>query len=426
MRRAGGFLWSNGDARRPSVGAYSSCGDTDAEGRPSGAVARLITPASRPLRLLMLTRYGRLGASSRVRSHQFVSHLGSAGFTVKVVPLLDDRYIRGLYAGRRSDFLPHLPGTFLRRWRNLREAPDFDLVWIEKDALPWIPTALEQVLLPQSTPLVLDYDDAVYHGYAGAKTPLAQLLLRDKIPRLMRRAELVVAGNRDIAAYAREAGARAVEVIPSSVDTTRYLPRPDGRGDVMTVGWIGNPGTAAYLDLVADALNEASTQLPFQFVAIGAVKAPRIGLGTAVVPWSEETEAGELSRIDVGIMPLPDRPFERGKSGYKLVQYMAAGKPSLASPVGANVDIIEHGRTGFLASTPKEWRDRLIELLQNRHLRVRMGREGRARCEAEFSVAVSAPRLAGVLHSAANAWAARLSAPAAQEPNAAGRGGGHD
>jgi glycosyltransferase involved in cell wall biosynthesis len=385
----------------------------------------VITPSSRPLRLLMLTRYGRLGASSRVRSHQFVSYLESAGFTVKLVPLLDDSYITALYAGRRIGFLPHLPGTFLRRWRNLREASDFDLVWIEKDALPWIPTALEQVLLPKSTPLVLDYDDAVYHNYAGPRSRLAQLLLRDKIPRLMRRAELVVAGNKDIAEYARAAGAKAVEVIPSSVDTTRYMARPDGGGDVTVVGWIGNPGTSAYLDLVANALIEASTQVPFRFVAIGALEVPRIGLSTAVVPWTEETEAAELSRIDVGIMPLPDRPFERGKSGYKLVQYMAAGKPSLASPVGANAEIVEHGRTGFLASTPQEWKDRLVELLQDRELRARMGWAGRARCEAEFSLAVSAPRLARLLQGAASPGASQLPATGAQEPKAAG-GGGHE
>jgi glycosyltransferase involved in cell wall biosynthesis len=365
-------------------------------------------PVSRPLRLLMLTRYGRLGASSRVRSHQFVSHLEDAGFSVKVVPLLDDRYIRALYDGHRIGFLPHLPGTLLRRGRNLREASEFDVVWIEKDALPWIPTALEQLLLPRRTPLVLDFDDAVYHSYARPGSALVQLLLRNKIPRMMQRAELVVAGNRHVAEYAREAGAKAVEVIPSSVDTTRFAPRPDGGNDVTVVGWIGNPGTSAYLDLVADALNEASTQVPFRFLAIGAREVPRIGLGTAVVPWSEETEAGELSRIDVGIMPLPDGPFERGKSGYKLVQYMAAGKPSLASPVGANADIIEHGRTGFLASTPQEWRDRLVELLQNRELRARMGWAGRARCEAEFSLAVSAPRLARALQGAANAGASRL------------------
>ena len=123
--------------------------------------------------------------------------------------------------------------------------------------------------------------------------------------------------------------------------------------------------------------------------------------GHVNVPWREETEATEVSRFDVGVMPLPDEPFERGKCGYKLIQYMACGIPVVASPVGVNRQIVRHGESGFLASTAEEW----IQALQLLHgdvaLRKRMGAAGRRFFEREYSLQSTAPRLAEILRNAA-------------------------
>jgi glycosyltransferase involved in cell wall biosynthesis len=119
-----------------------------------------------------------------------------------------------------------------------------------------------------------------------------------------------------------------------------------------------------------------------------------------VAAWSEDSEAAMIARMDIGIMPLRDGPWERGKCGYKIIQYMACGLPVVASTVGANIDIVRHGENGFLAEGTAAWREGLEQLILSRPLRTRMGRAGRARVESEYSVAVQAPRLANVLHSA--------------------------
>jgi glycosyltransferase involved in cell wall biosynthesis len=119
-----------------------------------------------------------------------------------------------------------------------------------------------------------------------------------------------------------------------------------------------------------------------------------------IVPWSEDTEVDCISRFDIGIMPVPDEPFEQGKCGYKLIQYMACGKPVVASPVGANRDIVHHGVNGFVATSEAEWMDSLMTLCRDPATRDRMGKAGRARVEAQYALDVAAPRLHAILISA--------------------------
>ena len=149
--------------------------------------------------------------------------------------------------------------------------------------------------------------------------------------------------------------------------------------------------TTAYLEQLRPALRELAAQISFRVILIGAAPGSLPGLPVEHVVWSPETEAAELARCDVGLMPLPDLPWERGKCGYKLIQYMASALPVVASPVGANREIVVPGETGFLAETDADWIASLSRLAQDPELRRRMGAAGRRRVTEHYSLEVAAP-----------------------------------
>jgi glycosyltransferase involved in cell wall biosynthesis len=217
---------------------------------------------------------------------------------------------------------------------------------------------------------------------------------------LVEHAEAVTAGSRTIADWARASQARRVVEVPSVVDPGLYpvRPLPDGP---FTIGWIGTPKNEPFLELIAEPLRELHERFGARLRVIGGSGSLELpGVAIDRVPWSEATEAEELTRCHVGVMPLTDGAWERGKCGYKLVQYMAAARAAVASPVGPSSSIILHGHTGFLAGTPEEWVTALGTLAADRSLVQSMGQAARQRVEGSYSLAVAAPRMAELLHSA--------------------------
>ncbi|MBE3067684.1 MAG: glycosyltransferase family 4 protein, partial [Chloroflexi bacterium] len=165
----------------------------------------------------------------------------------------------------------------------------------------------------------------------------------------------------------------------------------------LTIGWIGSPVTAKYLLLVKSALAEVCAAHDTRLVLIGAGDIDLAPIPYVSRPWTEETESSAIAGFDLGIMPLADTPWERGKCGYKLIQYMAGCKPVVASPVGANTRIVEHGINGFLAADENEWFDACSTLATDRALRKRMGDAGRQKVEREYCLQVTAPVLKSLL-----------------------------
>ena len=350
--------------------------------------------------VLALTRYERLGASSRIRFLQFLPALEQEGFTFDVQPLLDNAYVRSLYGGP-----PAGAGSIIRsyawRFRALRRRMNYDVIWLEKEALPWLPTWMEIARL-EGIPYVVDYDDAWFHRY---ESHWLSPLLGHKIDAVMRVAHTVVAGNDYLARRARQAGARYVEVVPTAIDLDRYRDVPAAPdGNAATIGWIGIPLNAHYLKIVEPALRAVAAGASIKLHVVGApVPAELGGIAAESFPWSEDSEIARIAAFDVGIMPLHDTPWERGKCAYKLLQVMAAGKPVIASPVGANAQVVQHGTNGFLATTTEEWADALRRLIHDPALRQRMGAQARQTVEDRYSTALVAPRLAAILKKAAAA-----------------------
>src|SRR3954468_13014670 len=185
--------------------------------------------------VLLLTRYERLGASSRIRFLQFLPELERQGFSFDVQPLLDNNYVSSLYGGPPVG-AGNILRSYARRFGALRRRMRYDLIWLEKEALPWLPTWMEIARL-QGVPYVVDYDDAWFHRY---ENHWSSPLLGHKIDAVMRVAHTVVAGNDYLARRARQAGARAVEILPTAIDLARYRDLPaTARDDGVVVGWIG-------------------------------------------------------------------------------------------------------------------------------------------------------------------------------------------
>ena len=353
------------------------------------------------MRVLMLPRYDALGASSRLRMMQYVPALQAAGIDVEVAPLLDDAYVRGLYAGSVS--VSAVARSYWQRLCRVQAMKHFDVVWLEKEAWPWLPHWMELPLLRSAAKLVVDYDDAVFHRYDAHRSPVVRSILGNKIDHLMHRADMVTAGNAYLADHARAAGSQGVERLPTVIDLQRYpfvIPALDP--PAVVIGWIGSPSTATYLRYVSAALQPLHAAGRVRCIAVGARADQVVGTPFEAQPWREDTEVSQLQGFDIGIMPLPDEPWERGKCGYKLIQYMACGLPVVASPVGVNTEIVAQGENGFLASGDSQWTEAINTLVADVELRQRLGSAGRRQVETTYCLQAQAPRLIEMLSRVVN------------------------
>lgn len=363
------------------------------------------------LRILVLTRYDQLGASSRVRFLQFLAPLSAHEMSFTVQPFLDNEYVRRLYGGERPK-VGNIVASYVRRFWTLCRAKRFDLIWMEKEALPWLPAAFELFLM-RRMPYVVDLDDAWFLRYQKNPSTIIRCLMAGKIDTVMRRAVAVVVGNEYLARRARHAGAKQVEIIPSVIDLNRYprsLPATMNYYGLMknyalkspvVIGWIGTPITARYLLGVERAFRAIAATRAVELHVVGAA-APEVfaGLPVKSIAWDKSSEIDIIRAFDIGIMPLDNTEWERGKCAYKLLQVMAAERPVVASPVGANCTVVQDGVNGFLADTTDKWQQELTVLIDDPDLRKRIGAESLRTIENRYTITRVLPQLAAVLTAA--------------------------
>lgn len=332
-----------------------------------------------------------------MRTFQYLPYFEMCGWEVKVSPLFSDAYLRQFYNGDPRWLETAL--AYLRRILSLIEAKHYDLIWIEKELFPFLPAIAELLLKRSGVPYVVDYDDALFHRYDQHWLWPVRALFGQKIDTVMKHAVLVVAGNEYLAQRAEAAGAKCVEIVPTVVDLDRYSPgvAKENVETPLSVGWIGTPWTSQFLLPLKEVFKYLKDNFQVRFIAVGGKPELLKELGGETWPWTEESEVNSIRQMDIGIMPLPDKPFTRYKCGYKLIQYMACGLPVVASPVGVNNQIVEHKSNGFLADGEKEWRNSLAALLGNAEIRKKMGHTGRKKIESWYSLQVQAPRLETLL-----------------------------
>jgi glycosyltransferase involved in cell wall biosynthesis len=359
--------------------------------------------ALKTVKVLALTKYGRLGASSRLRSFQYLPSLQQAELAVTVQSLLPDSALRKRYESGGYG-LGSLVGNYVARIYALWQRRHFDVLWIEKEALPWMPLSLEKLLL-SGVPYVLDYDDAVFHNYDQHANRFVRFFLGRRLDGLMAHSALVVGGNEYLAKRARDAGAKWVEVLPTVIDLERYSPSVSNpsmeQGLVPRIVWIGSPTTVPYLQLLCEPLQVLAKTHSFVLRVIGGAGVDIPGVQVEMVPWTEDTEVASLRECALGVMPLLDSVWERGKCGYKLIQYMACGLPVVASNVGVNSEIVVQHENGYLVSSAEEWVTALSSLLSSRAIASRMGASGRTRVEQMYCLEKTGPKYAALLRTAA-------------------------
>lgn len=352
------------------------------------------------VRVAFLTLAAENGASPRARVYQFIPALESAGISCTVLPAVPTSVSHRFYGtGTRLGNLGYQSTELVRRAAQLLRLRRFDVVVVQKALLTVGLRGFDALAGAAARRLVVDVDDAVHLGPAhrlpGWMRPVEDVT---QPARLIERAAHIVAGSRRLADELLELNSK-VSVVPTSVDTERFFPAGRKYKRVPVIGWIGSPSTAAYLDTLAPVLRRLAGSRHFRLVLVGAA-APPPGVKAEVRRWDPQREIADLHEFDVGIMPMPDTPWTRGKCGYKALQYMAVGIPAVCSPAGAAPEIVRPGIDGLLPRTPDEWHDALAGLLADPGLGSSLGASGRARAEARYSVRANAPKLAAVLEEA--------------------------
>ena len=345
-------------------------------------------------------------ASGRYRVYQMARELATHGVDLTVRPFLDERafarlYVPGWTVTKAMDVLRGAR----RRWQDVGEAGRFDLALVHREIWPLVGDAPRRRLARSQPRWVVDFDDAVYlPNVSAANRAFAWLKPVGQPARLVAGARAVAAGNAWLADWARRQRPgrppEEVEVIPTAVDTGRWTPGARARGP-LRLAWIGSHSTALFLEPLRAALARLAAKHPgLELHVVGATfDAP--GVRVVSHEWDERTEIECLRRADIGLAPLPDDDWARGKCGLKLLLYMALGLPAVASRVGVHGGIVSHCVDGMLADTPEAFEPALETLLSDPALRERLGRAARATVEARYSVRVVAPRLATLLKRAA-------------------------
>ena len=335
-------------------------------------------------RIALLTRYDTQGASSRVRTLQYLPVLHQAGIETEHFPLFDNDYLKRMYGGQSINLQRlQLLARRILKMPSITGSGRFDLLWIEKELLPYLPFGLEKWLLDNGVPYVLDFDDAIFHNYDQSGNPLVRRLLGHKIDRLMAGARLVMCGNGYLAARARNAGAPWVEILPSTIDFEKYriLPAPQqpviSADNPLRIVWIGSPSTSKYLEIIRPVLEQLTSRYPLELRIIGAEARQWPGVQSVHIPWASDTEARELNQSHLGIMPLEDTPWEQGKCGFKLIQYMAAGLPVVDLYMENNFYDMPNEGVRLAHTTPESIAQALIEILDHKETAAEMSEAGK-------------------------------------------------
>jgi glycosyltransferase involved in cell wall biosynthesis len=338
----------------------------------------------------------------RFRIEQWAPYLRDLGIAIDFSPFSGPE-LTGLLArpGRTLQKTAKVLGALARRVGEAGSAPRPDLVYIFREGALLGPAIAERVLGLRGIPFVFDFDDAVWVRYLSPRSGLLSYLrFPGKTATLCGRAHHVMAGNSVLRDYALQYNTR-VSIVPTTIDTQRYVPRPHSPEKLLVVGWSGSSTTARYLDLVKPALQTLARRRPFRLKVVGASGVSIPGVQLECLPWRSDTEVAEIATFDVGLMPLPDDQWSRGKCGLKALQYMALAIPPVVSPVGVNREIVENGVNGLLATTEADWVEGLERLLTDARMRRHMGEAARAAVEKSYSARVVAPKVAQILREAA-------------------------
>jgi glycosyltransferase involved in cell wall biosynthesis len=344
--------------------------------------------------------------SQRFRIEQWKPYLEEAGISVELKPFADSRMMRKLHQpGGLAPKAAWMIEAFARRLLEVTRIAKYDVILIHRAACLAGPAAIERLITAFGKPIIFDFDDAIYLlDTSEANRYFGWLKFPGKTAALCRLSSHVVAGSNHLADYARKHNPR-VTVVPTSIDTEKYLPvRRNGNSKRTVIGWTGSSTSQTHLEMFADVLRELTERRDVE-IRVQSNRRPELqGVPFVWRPWSPETEIEELSHFDIGIKPMPDDAWSRGKCPMKEIQYMSMGIPTVCSAVGASRELIQHGGNGLLASNRKEWLDSLETLIDDPKLRQDLGAAGRQTVEDRYSMRRCADLFAGVVRETVEAF----------------------
>ncbi len=336
-------------------------------------------------KIIYLTKYSSLGASSRLRSFQFFPFLELEGFSVSNSALLGDRYLKALYNHKRIKVF-YLVVGYLKRFFVLFGLKRFDIVVIEKELFPYSPAWFELLLKKLGIEFFTDYDDAIFHNYDLSTNKYIKKILSNKIDFVMRSSVCVFAGNSYLAERAKHAGAPKIVILPTVIDSNKYFKIEKTENAYFTLGWIGSPSTLKYVEELIPVFYRLHKKFTnFRVNIIGGKVNEEVIDFIHFIPWQEKSEVEEINKFDLGIMPLHQTPWELGKCSYKLIQYMGCGVAALASPVGMNNDVVIAGYNGELVEN-NEWYSYVSAYIENKRLAKIQGEHGRILVDSTYNI----------------------------------------
>jgi glycosyltransferase involved in cell wall biosynthesis len=328
--------------------------------------------------------------NQRFRFEQYFDYLEKHGFQCTLSPLIateeEDKtfYIQGNYP---SKVLLGLQ-LGLRRIKDIIRASEFDIIVIAREAFITGSTFVERAFARSRAKVIFDFDDSIWLNVVSNNNRFfAALKSGTKTSRIIKISDKVFAGNEFLASYASGFNDNVV-IVPTTIDTDAYQPDYKENKQVVTIGWSGSVTTIEHFQFAIPVLRilkeKYKDRILFKVIGDGNFVEPTLTIKG--IPWRNETELEDLREIDIGIMPLPDNEWTWGKCGLKGLQYMALEIPTIMSPVGVNLKIIQDGINGFLANTTEEWIDKISMLIDQPDLRVAIGREGRKTVVDHYSV----------------------------------------
>lgn len=321
------------------------------------------------MKIIFFTKYTYAGPSSRYRSFQYFSWFKHQGIEIINKPFFTTEYIEALYGNGKRSLLGIIP-RFIQRFFQVLFLKEYDIIFIEYELFPYTPLWIEKLLLKGKKNIIFDYDDAIFHNYDRPGNTLVNWLCEGKIFKLVPLAKAVITGSPYLSQKLGPYAAQTVE-IPTSIEFARYeqalqkIERKDNK--TFRIGWIGSKTTSPNILLIKQVLLKLQTRFDIELVLIGFDKQllPLLnGVNFSSLPWDEKTEIELIQSFDVGIMPLATNDFNNGKCGFKLIQYMACGVPTISTPLEANIKIDQEAGNLF-ASTDEEWEACCINILNN-------------------------------------------------------------
>ena len=350
------------------------------------------------MRILFIVPYSSEGASNRFRVEQYLPYLNVLGIDCILRPFVSKKFFNILYLkGKHIKKIIYFLKAFWLRIMDIAQINKYDLIFIHREACPFGPPIFEWLAYKFKKPIIFDFDDAIFlENFNPANRFCNFLKFPSKTKEIIKISSKIIVTNKFLEEYAREFNPN-VYVIPTPIDTDRFNVIKK-TSEALTVGWIGSPTTAPYLQIIYGVMQKLSQKYDFIFKIVGAGEDISIaGVRVKNYAWQLDRELQDFQNLDIGIYPLPNNLWTQGKAGFKAIQYMAVGVPVVASSVGMVKDFIEDGVNGYLAKTEEEWVEKISKLMEDSNLRRNIGFAGRKTVEEKYSVSVHAPRFIEII-----------------------------